>query len=217
MPEYQTGKSPRFSLPAPCQNLKPDILSEHNSVECLSSLQQISILSFRRAVILGRQHIDTAASQLLGDRGRNIDIHVEPHRHLEDSLSAQSDCERRFKRSGGLIDLLHFVFNFRVDLLLMIEIVSQGGVNLRGIEVRVLSAHLLCRPSVRKVIHDDLSHPNAGNSFQSGWLPGGFGNVRVGYLNAHFEPSRLPFSIPIISDGVTTSLRKHASQLALRR
>ena len=69
--------------------------------------------------------------------------------------------------------LLPFGLDLLVDLILVIEVVRHGGVGFGRAQVGMLPAHLLRRPAVSQVIHDDLGHADAGMLLEARRLAGG--------------------------------------------
>lgn len=61
----------------------------------------------------------------------------------------------------------------------MVEVVSKRGVHFRWLQVRVLPSDLISGPSMREVIHRDLSHTNAGQTLQPGGLVSRLLDVRI--------------------------------------
>jgi len=53
--------------------------------------------------------------------------------------------------------------DFTIDLALMVEVVRHGGMSLDRTEIGMLAAHLVRRPSMRQVVHQDLRDADAGN------------------------------------------------------
>src|SRR4051794_9095301 len=59
--------------------------------------------------------------------------------------------------------IVRFGSDLRIDLLLMVEIISQRGMDLTQGQRRVLPAHLFRGPAVGKVVHRDLRDTDAGH------------------------------------------------------
>ena len=63
------------------------ILGEEYAIQLNGALQEGFSRSFASSVFLASEHVDPAAAQCLGNRSRNVHVHVESQRHLSRVLS----------------------------------------------------------------------------------------------------------------------------------
>jgi hypothetical protein len=87
------------------------------------------------------------------------------------------------------------VFFLVVDIRLMIEVVSHGGVDFGGVQVGVLATHLIRRPAVSQIVHRNLSDANARQPLQVRRAIGCLLDVRIRDVDAH---SNFPLLLSII-------------------
>ncbi len=75
-----------LTLPILGYRLEANILSEHHATQVPSALQDLVIEFPVEAVFNGCEDIDPAPAKLFHNRHRNVDVHIQSHRHLTCSM-----------------------------------------------------------------------------------------------------------------------------------
>lgn len=94
MTKQQTCEWFASLLPVFRQRLEADVLSKDETLQLVTAREEFAIFQLGRAVFMGGQNIDTASPKLIGDRPRNMHIHVKRDRHLRQPFGDQSLQER---------------------------------------------------------------------------------------------------------------------------
>ncbi len=85
--EQQAGKLAAPALPLFGQCQEADVLCENQAAHRGRSLQQLVIGQAIRRVFDGSQHVDLAPAQLVGNRLRHVNVHVQCDRHQSSPLA----------------------------------------------------------------------------------------------------------------------------------
>ena len=94
MAKDETRERATLSLPILREGFEANVLREHDAAELAGMLQQFGVVAFGPAIFNGGQHIEATTSQLIRDRLRYMNVHVERHGQLEKPPSLQPDEER---------------------------------------------------------------------------------------------------------------------------
>ena len=80
---------------------------------------------------------------------------------------------------------MKFLADLMVDLILMIEVIGQGGMDFREREVRVLAGDFLRSPCVGHMIHHNLCHADAWPAFEARGSSGFLKDMRIMECGCH--------------------------------
>lgn len=86
MSENQPGERFRFSLPLFRERLKEDVLGEKDSPELVCARQERLVRNLGVAVLRSGHDIHTSLAKLIGDRLRNMNVHVKSDTHSLEAL-----------------------------------------------------------------------------------------------------------------------------------
>jgi len=143
---------------------KTMVVSEDESLQCSCAIKELFIRQQRRAIFLCGDDVGTFDAKLFRDGTRDVHIHVKLDRHYRHSAHSQFPKAADKWRDGfvcsKLIVLLHFSFDLRIDLDLMVKVIGHRGIGFRELEMRKLSAHFLGRVAVRQISRCDHRYPN---------------------------------------------------------
>jgi hypothetical protein len=81
MPEQQSVEFLTFALPLLGQDPESNILGEQDPSEFCGTLEQLLIWQRGTLIFNRRQYVDTFPTQLIGDRLRNVHVHVQSRCH----------------------------------------------------------------------------------------------------------------------------------------
>ena len=99
----------------------------------------------------------------------------------------EAQAQRGRGALSGLVERGQFVGEFGVDLLAVVEVVGERGVDFGGREMRVLADDFLGGPTVAEMIGDDLCDADARQAFEPRGIIGSFANVWI-VEDRHTEP-----------------------------
>jgi hypothetical protein len=149
-------------------------------------LQKFFVALLLPAVFDRRQDVHLTPAQLLRNRAGNMDVQVQCDAHSPHSLGSQSVKQRGSRASHlKVFQLLKLILDLPLDLLLVVVEVRHRRVDLGEPKVRVLAAHLVGRPTVSQVIHDDLGDADAGKPLQPSRLAHWFLDVGIRNCQGH--------------------------------
>lgn len=95
MAEDKSDKRPPLTLPGFGKGFEPDVLSEYYPSEFIRPSQKVMVRQFFGAIFDCRQDVDPTATKLVGNRPRNMNIHVQGNGHLHQPLGSHTDHELR--------------------------------------------------------------------------------------------------------------------------
>jgi hypothetical protein len=148
-------------------------------------IEQLVVGQLIAAVVPSCENIDASRTKLVGNRLRDVHVHVQAHRHSDDPFRAHSEKKWRAGGGGRLLDLFPLLRDLSIDLFLVVEIVRHGSVRLDPAQPGVLPAHLFGRPAMRKIIHGDLGHADSRDALEPGRLGAVLLDVRVSDIDCH--------------------------------
>lgn len=107
------------------------VLGKEHSPKRGRPVQQLRVFEPMRAVLEGGQNVDSSEPQAIPNRAPDVVIEVEAERQSEDPSEPQPLDQRRLPQlAAQALGKLGTLLQVSVDLLSMVPVVGQGGVDL---------------------------------------------------------------------------------------